>query len=253
MRVRYCGVLVALAIGGCSNEAPVNSSAVNLDSVAEVSTPQPRYDDSENGIYFYASSVSDEDKKKGRAVGDVVGFRYLGQDSSGRHKIGMTSDSGEVISRYSCSNPCKIIKNLSSGERIPFDNESIIGAAFEDAINGLLKEKAKTAVADESAYPKFVSSVPAAFQGAWDEMVQDKCEAREPRFVIDAKEFYNFEVAWDVTQVKLYSPTEMDLHTTTKDENGAQVNEVWEFKLTDKDTLGGRKPGGSFFRRCQSA
>lgn len=253
MQVRLCGVLIAVAVSGCSNEAPVNSTAADLQQTAEVLTPQPRYDDSENGIYFYASSVSEEDKKKGRAVGDVVGFRYLGQESSGRYKIGMTDDAGAVIFRYSCASPCKIIKNMSSGERIPFDNESIIGAAFEDAINGLLEEQTKAAIMEEPAYPKFVSTVPKAFQGAWDEMVQDKCEAREPRFMIDQKDFYNFEVAWDVTKVKLYSPTEMDLYTTTKDENGNQVNEVWGFKLSDADTLGARKPGGSFFRRCQSA
>lgn len=153
MRVRLCALFIALAVGGCSNEAPVNSSAVDLDSVAEVTTPQPRYDDSEDGVYFYASDVSEEDKKKGKALGSVSGFRYLGQDAAGKYKLGLVSDSGTVISRYACASPCKIIKNLGNGERIPFISSSIIGAAFEDAINGLLKEQPKTAVAEEPKSP----------------------------------------------------------------------------------------------------
>ena len=149
MRVRLCAVFAALIIGGCSNEAPVNSSAANLDSATEISPQQPRYDDSEDGVYFYASDVSEEDKKKGKALGSVSGFRYLGRDASGRYKLGLVSDSGSIISRYACANPCKIIKNLGSGERIPFSSPSIIGAAFEDAINGLLKEAPKAAVVEE--------------------------------------------------------------------------------------------------------
>lgn len=131
----------------------MNSSTVDLDSVAEASAPQPRYDDSENGVYFYASEVSEEDQKKGKALGSVSGFRYLGQDASGRYKLGLVSDNGTVISRYACSSPCKIIKDLDNGERIPFNSASIIGAAFEDAINGLLKEQPKAAVAAEPKIP----------------------------------------------------------------------------------------------------
>ena len=82
-------------------------------------------------------------------------------------------------------------------------------------------------------------------------MITDKCDAREARFYFGERDFSNFEVEWEVTKVKLYSPTEMDLYTTTKDEDGGQVDEIWEFKLVDGgQSLTGRKKGASFFQRC---
>jgi hypothetical protein len=100
-------------------------------------------------------------------------------------------------------------------------------------------------------YPKYQSSVPVAFRGNWDEMVSDKCFGREARFYFGDRSFANFEVRWEVTKVKLYSPTEMDLTTTLKDEDGNQQDTVWEFKLVDGGrTLTGRKKGASFFKRC---
>lgn len=102
-----------------------------------------------------------------------------------------------------------------------------------------------------TSYPVYQSTIPKAFRGAWDEIVSDKCEGREARFYFGEREFMNFEVDWEVTKVKLYSPTEIDLHTTTYDENKNQVDEIWEFKLADGGkTLTSRKPGGSFFKRC---
>jgi hypothetical protein len=57
-----------------------------------------------------------------------------------------------------------------------------------------------------------------------------------------------------VTKVKLYSANEMDLFSTTTDDDKNQVDEVWEFKLVDGGkTLTSRKKGGSFFKRCPIA
>lgn len=100
-------------------------------------------------------------------------------------------------------------------------------------------------------YPDYASTIPKAFRGRWDEMTADRCEGREARFAFGTRQFENFEAVWEVTKVKLYSPTEIDLHTTSKDENANQVDEVWEFKLVDGGkTLTGRKKGATFFRRC---
>ena len=108
--------------------------------------------------------------------------------------------------------------------------------------------------AADAVFPQYVSSVPKAFRGNWDEMVADKCEGRESRFYFGEHQFNNFEVGWEVTKVKLYSPNEMDMSTTMKDEAGNQNDQVWEFKLTDGGkTLTGRKKGALFFRKCPAA
>ena len=77
-----------------------------------------------------------------------------------------------------------------------------------------------------SEYPKYQSTIPVAFRGNWDEMISDKCFGREARFYFGDRGFANFEVRWEVTKVKLYSPVEMDLSTTLKDEDGNQQDTV---------------------------
>ena len=114
-------------------------------------------------------------------------------------------------------------------------------------MDGLLKPYG----AGDGDYPKTVSTVPKVFRGSWDEIVSDDCKDREARFMIDATKFYNFEVEYDITGVKLYSATEADLYTTYKDENGTQESEVWSFRITDGGkSLTSRKPSATFFRRC---
>ena len=103
----------------------------------------------------------------------------------------------------------------------------------------------------ESAYPKFVSSVPKVFLGRWDEIVSDKCDGREARYYFTEKTFMEFEVEWEVTKVKLYSPTEIDISTTLYNEGKNQVDEVWSFKIVDGGkTLTGRTKDSTFFKRC---
>jgi hypothetical protein len=107
--------------------------------------------------------------------------------------------------------------------------------------------------APEPPRPTYVSTVPPTFRGEWDELTLDGCAGREARYTIGEHSFAEFEVRWDVTKVKVYSPTEIEIFTTTKDENASQVDAVWGFRLSDGGkTLTGRKEGGSFFRRCQS-
>jgi hypothetical protein len=102
-----------------------------------------------------------------------------------------------------------------------------------------------------AAFPQFQSSIPKAFRGNWDEMIADGCAEREPRFSIGATTLNNFEVSWDVTNVKIDSPTEIEISTTTKDEDPDQQDQVWQFRLADGGkSLTSRKPGGAFFRRC---
>jgi hypothetical protein len=102
-----------------------------------------------------------------------------------------------------------------------------------------------------ATFPQFQSAIPKAFRGNWDEMIADGCAGREPRFSIGATTLNNFEVSWEVTNVKIDSPTEIEISTTTKDEDGDQQDQVWQFRLADGGkSLTSRKPGGTFFRRC---
>ena len=100
-------------------------------------------------------------------------------------------------------------------------------------------------------YPQYVTNIPAAFRGRWDEIVADKCAAREARFKIDASSLANFEVVQDVERVKLYSPTEIAITTSFYDNDKNEQNGTWEFKLVDAGrTLTGRKAGAFLFHRC---
>lgn len=233
--------------GPTPSDAAIASS---VGGVAPVLAETHNYIEEDAGTYFYVTAVSEEDQKRGVAAGDVIGYRYLGKNDEGQDTLALVAKDGRVVQRSYCSEPCAIIK-VQDGERIAYNTQSIIGSAFEDAINGKLKAAPER---DPASYPRFVSSIPRAFQGSWDELTQDKCEGREARFMLEATKFHNFEVAWDVTKVKLISATELDLYTTTKDEDANQVDEVWQFRLADGGkSLTSRKPGGTFFRRCPIA
>jgi hypothetical protein len=102
-----------------------------------------------------------------------------------------------------------------------------------------------------SKYPEYTSSIPAAFQGRWDEIVADGCRGREARFMFTANKVFNFEAQSDVSRVKLYSPTEIDIDITGYDDEKNQYNNTMMLKLVDGEkTLTGRKVGASFFHRC---
>jgi len=104
------------------------------------------------------------------------------------------------------------------------------------------------------AYPQYSSTIPKAFRGSWDEIVSDGCKDREARFTITADKIYNFEVEQDVSRVKLYSPTDIDVDITSYDDNKNQVNDTMMLKVVDGgQTLTGRKKGSSFFRKCPTA
>lgn len=250
--VAACAALLSSCGSGKPASTQIESStdAKSIEASTPAPAPTPNFVEEEQGTYFYVAGISEEEKKKGKAAPDVLGFRYFGRNEKGQHVLAYVSDSGQILGRAYCSEPCAVIK-YSDGTRVAYDPGSVIGSAFQDALNGLLKSANERASSDRASYPRTVSSIPKAYQGAWDEMTQDGCAGREARFVLDATKFYNFEVEWDVTKVDLLSANEMDLHTTTKDDNGNQVNEVWQFKLADGGkTLTSRKPGGTFFRRC---
>ncbi len=259
IRMQRCLVALAgsaLVLASCgqkeSNSPP--SVAVTEAPIETTARPTPvlhhYYEEEERGVYYYVGAVSEEDRKNGKAAGEVYGFRYLGKNGEDQHVLTSVADNGRVIYKAFCSDPCKIIR-YGDGERVGYNPNSIIGAAFADAMSGALKSTSPETVGESTSYPRTVSSIPKVFIGAWDEIIEDGCKSREARFVLAAKKFYNFEVEYDVTSVELFSANEIDLHTTTTDDNGSQINEVWQFKLADGGkALTGRAKGGTIFRRC---
>lgn len=102
-----------------------------------------------------------------------------------------------------------------------------------------------------ATYPQFQSSIPKAFRDNWDEMTADGCAEREPRFSIGATTLNNFEVSSQVTNVKIVSLTEIEISTTSKDEDADQQNQTWQFRLVDGGkSLTSPSPGGALYRRC---
>ena len=84
-----------------------------------------------------------------------------------------------------------------------------------------------------AGYPRMVRQVPPAFHGGWDEL--DDCAGREPRVTITADSVYDFEVEWRVREVRLPSPTEIDIVTRFLDpERGpTEEEQIWMFRLVD--------------------
>ena len=135
--------ILACALAACSD---AGSDALNVgnfeaDNAATEVTPPPkpehRYADRDGDVYFYIMALSEEDKKKGKAAGGVVGFRYIGETND----VYRLQDAIPYGAINACSNPCKVIKTTRHDggiERVEFNPDSIIGAAFTDAFNGYL-------------------------------------------------------------------------------------------------------------------
>lgn len=208
-----------LSLGGCGQGAPQHNDAATTEvsitsseptqSALSAAPPKPAYvphfDDREGETYFYASAVSEEDKKKGKAVGSVVNFRYLGE-SGGVHKIASVDDTGRALLQFECSTPCKIIKRTFHGqtERIPYDPQSVIGAAFEDALNGSLRV-ARLSGVNAKLRPSN-NTIPAAFIGEWNTDTE-ACGTgnNDSRLRISARQIRFYESDADVRTVGVLS------------------------------------------------
>lgn len=146
LRMKYIQIcLISALLAACSEKTP-SDAITGTDGDFSASSqpiipakPEKNYTEVEDKTYFYVGAVSEEDKNKGRAVGDVFSFRYFGTNKEGQHILALVTESGQVISKSRCGDPCSIIKS-DNGERIPYDTSSIIGSAFQDALNGHLVE-----------------------------------------------------------------------------------------------------------------
>ncbi|HSF12284.1 MAG TPA: hypothetical protein VLA50_04860 [Erythrobacter sp.] len=154
----FSSSLILSACGSAEQEFPTGDPRGTAVPIAPFTPlpikPPPNFTESENGVYYYIAAVSEEDSKKGKVAGEVHGFKFLGKDKDGKVNIASISDNGDIIYKATCSDPCSIIK-YDDGDRVAFNPSSIIGAAFEDALNGhlvpTLKERTSSALADESS------------------------------------------------------------------------------------------------------
>ena len=73
-------------------------------------------------------------------AGDVLVFAYRGV-VNGLYRIASLNDEGGTDWYYECEKPCIVIKRHigSKVERLAYTPTSVIGAAFEDALNGRLE------------------------------------------------------------------------------------------------------------------
>lgn len=146
--VAACAIML-VSCGKSENASPPIAAATDTKiPTADIPAPVPAHNfvEEEGGTYYYVTAVSEDDQKKGKAVGDVLGFRYLGKNEKGQHVLASVAEDGRVMSKAYCSEPCAIIK-YGDGERIAYNPNSVIGSAFQDAINGLLKAGPSTATA----------------------------------------------------------------------------------------------------------
>jgi len=74
------------------------------------------------------------------------------------YRISAVDDEGRTKWYYECSKPCVVIKRYDRGVmegRLPFNPASVIGAAFDDALNGRLEESKEPATDEQTTYSPY--------------------------------------------------------------------------------------------------
>lgn len=117
--------------------AEANSEPEMPSPPAPPPTPSHYYDEQDGVLYSYIAAVSEDDRKAGKAAGSVVTFAYMGEEG-GRHKLARVGSDGSVIGYSYCKRPCRVI-TYDDGTQIGYNERSIIGAAFADALRGELQ------------------------------------------------------------------------------------------------------------------
>lgn len=116
--------------------------------------PDHNFSFRDGSSYGYIGGISDEDRKNGKAAGDVFMITYLGHWGEAYH-LAEVNDAGQMTSNYECGTNCIAIKSYRYGtvRRIAYAPESLIGAAFQDAMRGRLRERPKEVQAPRPYVP----------------------------------------------------------------------------------------------------
>lgn len=161
-------VLSASLVSGCSDAPSGGTDYTGAETAAPIppptaqpqsqpdrpSPPDHNYDERRGWNYYYVAAISDEERKNGRAAGGVAVYQYLGLNDDGQHVLANMNPNGSVGFTATCSSPCRIIDH-SFGGNIAYSPESIIGAAFQDAMRGKLvvADWAKARIVEKTPAP----------------------------------------------------------------------------------------------------
>ena len=100
------------------------------------SPPQPMYASIDGDEYLYSAGISDDAKNAGQVAGQFMAFRYRGVKDG---KITLTSEGMTLRCGENCS-VITMIDQFGNKQHIEYNPSSVAGAAFADAMNGLLEE-----------------------------------------------------------------------------------------------------------------
>lgn len=140
---RAIAVVLFVTTMSCDEARPTNVVYENM-SPPEPEPPKPRYDSREGDLYLYVADVSEEDKKRGVGAGSVHMFRYLGRQGD-LYRLSLLNSEEIQIGVAECANPCRVVRSKwrdGSVSRLGYSADTVIGSAFEDAFNGILKVSA---------------------------------------------------------------------------------------------------------------
>jgi hypothetical protein len=123
------GAILVLGVAACAPKAPRHRDA-QPPPAATAHNWQYRVGQD----YAYQGELSDDQRKAGQTRPSVQIYRYLGQ-RGGAYELRFDGETA------SCANPCETIyihAGLFHVERLAFDPDTLLGAAFTDAFNGQL-------------------------------------------------------------------------------------------------------------------
>lgn len=269
MRLRKLSVLagiVCLVACDSSEQSPTitvrdiepSSATPSVQPTVPEKAPEeavpPNFSDREGDRYFYASAVSEEDEKRGKATGDIVTFRYRGK-IDGLHVLEHLSEAGQIYSRAECATPCRVIKRTSGNgtvDRLPFSPTSVIGSAFEDAIAGRLSaskvEVGKTA--SRSSMPNSTAQIPVQFRGEWrQDLMMCGVDTDETILIVGSGGLAFWESEGLIDSVSVNSPTSITVSGRFSGEG-----HTWEDRVSlNLSSTGEELTVGDFKRsRCPS-
>jgi hypothetical protein len=139
------GVLACLALAYCSgsgDDKKARESGNSTPSVA-ISEPAPKplppqhlYVSIDGDDYLYPSAISDDERDAGKAASEFIAFRYRGVKDG---KITLTSEGLTLRCDEDCT-VISVIPTYGPKQHLQYTPSSVVGAAFTDAMNGLLVE-----------------------------------------------------------------------------------------------------------------
>jgi hypothetical protein len=137
------------AAANSADDTSNTAMAANAAFDPATARPQHNWISHDNGEYGYTVAISDEAQKNGQAAEDVVMVRYLGFKND---LYTLVLDNGSVAT---CSAYCTVIaiNNGYSFQHVAYNPSSVIGAAFEDAIDGQLEPWQAPPPPPETTYP----------------------------------------------------------------------------------------------------